>query len=228
MEEVETPQKQTKENWLKVTLFSVAGLSILCGAIYAGYWYATWKSAIEAPVLVSTLTPTSTPEQGSSSTHRPTAAPTSVPSSSVKEQTEDWKTFANSKYHYQFKYPGDWVLGPEPKALHSEILSSRSARHPSDPAGTFVVSVRTVPLDNYVVAMEAYATEPTVPIVVDRIKGKKVIRQGADGEQYIIGVYLPFDNLTYDLSGYMKNNLSVKKEFIPIFDQILLSFKFLD
>ena len=170
------------------------------------------------PIPISTVVPSPTPE----------VSPRLTPTPSPKPIT--WKTYTNDKHKYQFEYPEDWILAPEPKALDSETLSRREIHAPLGPfkGGTFSVSVRDVPFDGFVSSMEAYAIEPTVPVVVDGMEGKKVIQSGAGGTQYIIGIYLKFDNFTYDLSGYVENTSSAKEKFIPAFNQILSIFRFLD
>jgi len=107
---VETPQtaepmvESKATNWPKVILAAVLGFGLLFGAAYAGYWYGTEsakvKSQISKPTTVAQPTPT--PE----SLFKPTPTPTPA----VEDETKDWRTYTNTRFGYEMKYPPNFAV----------------------------------------------------------------------------------------------------------------------
>lgn len=101
----ETPEsvvEKKEKPWLKPLLFSILGIILAFGLVFAGYKIAQLKQVQLQPGPQ----PTPTPE--SVSTPTPTIVVTPTP-----DPTADWKTYTNSKYGYQFKHPLGWIFKAE-------------------------------------------------------------------------------------------------------------------
>lgn len=98
--EIESVEEKPAKPWLKIVLFSILGIIIATGLVFAGYKLAQIRQVQPGPQ------PTPTPE--SVSTPTPTIVVTPTP-----DPTADWKTYTNSKYGYQFKHPLGWIFKAE-------------------------------------------------------------------------------------------------------------------
>ena len=158
----------------------------------------------------------------------------------VSDPTEGWKEYSNSKYNYSLKYPPSLFL-LEYKTAENVSFSSTK---PPVPVGQmpWVVSI-TVQDNPKGLDAKAYVDEMLSQIVPSmdelEITREKVFVGGMEGEM-VLG--LPSRSGTMDIFVPLEDNVfvfmldpydpdvypEIAKESVPIFNQILSTFKFLD
>lgn len=93
--------------WLKIVLLGVVGLALVGGLVYAGFKVGQREAEIKVsqPTSTSTFSVTLTPIPKIS----PTLVATSSPELTLTpDQTADWKTYTNTIYGYEIKYPSEF------------------------------------------------------------------------------------------------------------------------
>ncbi len=177
--------------------------------------------------------------------------PPSAPTSTVSqiENIEGWKTFKNSKYKYEIKYPNNWTLSTEENSsnylvfisppnkestnnssgnvmiMHDNILFTAEGNSPQNQFKSFMESCNSqTPTSCTEKNKDDYRFEKEISIA-----GTTAF-QTYGGCCMDIGrhVFLFADNLTYR---FTLKNLSSQTDKIPneeIFEQILSTFRFLE
>lgn len=112
---IETPPTPPKP-WLKIVLFSILGLFLLAGAVFAGYFLGR-KSISPRELLIS---PTPIVTQTPVVENQPSPTP-----EATIDETKDWKTYRNEKYGFSFKYPGSWK---EPTLIYENYNNPNKER----------------------------------------------------------------------------------------------------
>lgn len=237
-EEILGPVEEKKEKrWLKSLLFSILGIILASGLVFAGYKIAQLKQVQPGPQSTPTpeITPTSTP--------LPTEAP------EEGEPTADWETYTNSKYSYQFKHPKDWSFKAEVVSDESKPLYVIRELVVSNIIDDYLVSISTwnnperhslvdwlefredsetplpLPDDVELVANYIVAGEPAFKIWSDPIsKGKEPGRcfQACP----ILDVYFTHSDKAYRVE--LNYHREVDKESQETFNLLLSTFKFLE
>jgi len=87
-------QTSSQVNWKRVGLITLTAIVIL-GILIVLWWWFFGRTPNEVTRTISPPTKTSTP---------------SATPSAKKDETEDWKTYTNSKFNYSFKYPRSYTL----------------------------------------------------------------------------------------------------------------------
>lgn len=87
-------------NWSKILLFTILGLIIVAGSLFAGVQIGKNQTPNQQPIAVQ---PTASPTQ---IVANPTALPTANP---TINPTTNWKTYTNSTYKFLIKYPSNWI-----------------------------------------------------------------------------------------------------------------------
>jgi len=129
-------------------LVVVLGFALLAGAAYAGYWYGTER----AKVKEQSAKPTPVVSQ---------PIPTPTPTPTVEDETKDWKTYTNTTYAYEFKYPSNWTVEEAKNAsflqqvtlkYEVETVESRESTdlYPFKPNVLFSVSVSISPAESLI------------------------------------------------------------------------------
>ena len=90
--EVQVPVKS--KPWLKPLLFSILGIVLAAGLVFAGYKFGQ-RSIYPEPVEGPTPTPI-------------------VEATPTPDPTAGWKTYIDTAYNYSIKYPSDWYHRPTP------------------------------------------------------------------------------------------------------------------
>jgi len=229
----ETPElvvEKKEKPWLKPLLFSILGIILAAGLVFAGYKLAQIRQVQPGPQPTPTPTPISTAVPSPT----PEVSPRLTPTPSPKPIT--WKTYTNETYGFQIKYPAEMVLGPEPKAPDPELLSSKSIYRPeaanSIGKGHINVAVRSTPLDDLVASWEGLANRTAIQVKLDSLNAKKiewVDTSRTDGiNLYSQKILLAHNGLTYEVSLYVDNDGPKKNELLTIFSQMLSTFRFLE
>lgn len=112
---IEIPPSPTKP-WLKIILFAGLGLILVSGLVFAGYQLGKTKTqpvSQLSPIPIAVVSPIPTPTIIITSTPNPTA---------------NWKTYKNTAYKYEIKYPTDWKVsaegGEDPTTFHAPYFDS--------------------------------------------------------------------------------------------------------
>lgn len=94
-------------NYSKLLLFTMLGLIVVTGAVFAGIQIGKNQKTRQQPI---TEQPTILPTQV---VVNPTTIPTTIwptePNPSINP-TADWKTYANTKFNYEIKYPEQFII----------------------------------------------------------------------------------------------------------------------
>ena len=230
-----TPKKPNK--WLKIGLLGVAGLVIVGGLVYAGYWYGIKSSKLR--------TQSSKPELKIQNL-TPTRALISTPIA-IFDPTTDWMTYTNKKHGYLIRHPNDWLVYNEEKwesdnevslcnpaasglMENSSILSRKDLGRcvgfyvwESWP-GEFIINFNEERWSNF-------------PYILGKEKGEIIEISGITAVKYPFTEKseLPRKQATriyinYSGKGYFIEFLQTDKEgnYDSVYDQILSTFKFLD
>lgn len=177
-------------------------------------------------VPTSILTPITSPTPVASPLKLPSPTPTVNP-------TAGWNVYTNKEYGFQVEYPLGMVLGPEPKAPDSELLSSRIIHYPeaanSIGEGVINFAVRSVSM---ITAWESLAGTSAVQYKFNDLTARKiewVDDDRSDGvDLYNQEIFLDHNDLSYTISLYIDDSSSQKEDFFMNFNLILSTFKFLD
>jgi len=95
-------QSQPAKPWLRIALFSVLGLVLAGGLVWAGTQIGKNSPLRQGFVGQAKLTPTPVPVAISTSTFPPETTP-------LPDETADWKTYTHS-LGFSFKYPPNWQI----------------------------------------------------------------------------------------------------------------------
>lgn len=97
-------------NWSQVLLFTILGLIVVAGSVFAGIQIGKTQTPIQQPI---TAQPTVLPTQAITS---PTVIPTQIVTPTVSltatptiDPTANWKSFTSVNYGFAVKYPQDWL-----------------------------------------------------------------------------------------------------------------------
>jgi len=174
-------------------------LSLLGAGAYAGIWY--WQDQQVAQEVVPTFTP------------RPSTTP---------DPTADWKTYTNTQYGFEFKYPSDWNSWLD----SNNVASIVNLQQKDDDMGSAVISVSatkqlsqtTKPLDSTMVLNK------TSDVTYNGIRWSLTFT--SDKREPT----LRFISATAYHNGYLYNIVSrnYPDTTEKLFDQILSTFKFTD
>jgi len=92
-------QPESPSPWLKIVLFSILGLVLVGGLVFAGIQIGK-NSKINPPDSEQILPPTQNPV----ATLNPTLQLETTP-------LPDWNIYIDPKYNYQINYPNSWTIG---------------------------------------------------------------------------------------------------------------------
>ena len=173
----------------------IVGLLVLGSGAYAGIWY--WQNQQVANEVAPTFTP------------RPSALP---------DPTAGWKTYTDTQYGFEFKYPADWIQ--EQNSIYS----------PEAPKGIYGVGDKiTVEsfVNNSQLSIDAWRTKNIGDVII-KDNGPVPIA-GAVAHQYIDGGMVNYID-TYIAKGstVVKLGVSESTKYLTNYNQILSTFKFTD
>jgi len=168
-------------------------------------------------------------------TPTPTVAPTVSESIPTLDPTAGWKTYTNTKYNYQLKYPSSWEIYL-PRGLSSLGLEGLTEVdfYPQGKNSILTINVLTATPQTIISDLESSRWGRTSEslemeeIEIAGIKGKKISGTDVPTGGALLRVIFSKDNLTYDVL------LKLRSEEINLgytgdtFNQILSTFKFLD
>lgn len=190
-------------------IFVIIGILILAGAAY----YFNSQKALP-----------------SHSTNIPTS-----PSASPNDETINWKTYANPKYGYSFKYPSDWIITDKTKIYNrSDIFDAQTfnddgkAELADNETDVLLSHVDIEKIKNTTTSSDAGMGAKS-EVSITNINGKEIVKvirnyfwYQADGTtldkgtQYFIYIPVGENHL------WLRSNIKNKQ----ILDQILATFKF--
>lgn len=201
---------QPKSQWPLVALVIFVILLVAAGAAYAGIQIG--KKQV-TPGSILTFQPTPIP-----------AIPTVTESSPIpiNDPTADWKTYTDTKYKFQFKYPSEWPVESHdvPDFPTNRIITLGKT---SD----LIVSVNKTDLDqNCLSKRRTYESggNQASSEIVGGVTGWKFALSGGQNPKMDL---VCFENrgLIYEVN-YAYNTLRSVSEQLGQFDQILSTFKF--
>lgn len=225
-------QSQRAKPWFKIALFSILGLGLAGGLIFAGYFFGKnlkLKAQISKPQLKSqNLTPTQAPVITSVPTPQPTT-------NLLADETADWKTYTSTKYRYSIKYPPGWSIDDtddgkdvdqgDPKRLLAIAKSLKQKDNEN-----FVIYLRTIDQSleefcaGFIKFMPGTQLAPEDTKINDALAKRMLTEDPFTGELFIDYVF-DYDGFRWQISFPAKNKKGTHNE---IFDQILSTFKVLD
>jgi len=94
--------------WLKIALLAVLGLVLAGGLVWAGMQIGinqATRDTEQATRMIPSLILTQPPVATSAPTFQPEATPS-------PDETVNWKTYINTKYGYNLRYPPNWSETP--------------------------------------------------------------------------------------------------------------------
>jgi len=216
-------EKPTKP-WLKIILFSILGVVLAVGLVFAGYKFGQIKQVQPGPQ------PTPTPGLVATPTPDPTA---------------NWKTYTNTKYGYSIKYPEDmFYLEREAKLPRLQSVEFTKKRGPT--MGE-IPGIEVIVYEDEGLSLEAWfdkrsTTKPfeaneSPTIFYYKVTGKQEISFDGSGskgirfvDNQITGAPIPTaivsaQNLVVSIRGYYFVH---DESFQEIYDLMLSTFKFLE
>jgi len=147
------------------------------------------------------------------------------PEKRIKDETADWKTYKNSSWGYEIRYPSSFELLPEPKEnimIGNEVAESE----PADWWNKALVKVmrqlnnKDLPLEEFVSRLGIYSREPNEIL----INGRKALKQ-TSYDPYEIMIYLARnDGYMYIIQGLSGIKEDTQKE--QLINKIADTFKF--
>lgn len=189
-------------------------------AIGGAYYFGTKRGNVfPTPTQTPTSITTSTPTQIT-----PTVKPTADP-------TANWKTYANSSYSYQIKYPSDWSVIREDKDKPAfKTIVQLTPNNSTNNLPSVVVVIEQNTFDTVYNGLKEISErykgtfkQFTVNNLITNANKAEFIT-GAGDSDYNIQVIFEKNKLAYNIE-FLSNNPPDPNE-IKLFDQILSTFKF--
>jgi hypothetical protein len=184
----------------------------------------------------------------------PTVLPTTQPTSLTNSVPVDWKTYTNTKYIYQFKYPQNWEINPysnggPPKLTDKQLAQSQymSVFDPQtfkidngdsivffpehgfpDPNSSVIKIIPIICHDNITSdsCIKQIFTYPNPVFTIDTFTPYPAIRVKNQGP-LSINVYLLHNSKIFSIT-LMIGNENRQEQATKILNQILSTFKFTD
>lgn len=199
--QLQKPQYQVSMPELKHFMnkkFAITAIILILIAIiaYAGIWY--WQKQQVAQQVVPTVTPR------------------------VIDETADWKTYTNTQYGFEFRYPSNWNFVNE---LGTICLRENGKHYPieeGEVCGVSVFAYKTNPNQTSTADLIKNRTHdnPNLKVYNIQVSGINATRIMGYGDE----TYFDYKGNTYSISSqYDVLNLPNLKN---ILDQILSTFKF--
>jgi len=209
--EIESVEEKPVKSWFKIVLFSILGIILAAGLVFAGYKLAQLKQVKPGPQ------PTPTPVVVATPTPDPTA---------------NWKTYTNTKYGYLVKYPED---GEVVSAKLSEVdmdqeeFSSPQLLIDNRTAALNVViyeNRQNLSLSEFAQTIFKEDVISQKSIIIGEISGYEMVVRGADTDNRYI--FLGKDKLILEIFFPTADNPNdaKAKEHFDIFNLMLSTFKF--
>ena len=227
-------------NWPKIILATIFGLALLCAATYAGYWYGTESVKVKSQISKPTTV----------------AQPTPKPTQSV--EVKDWKTYQSSKMGFSIKCPPDlkvFLDAPvqDVTTRADYFLATLSTEQKVEPEEGIKEELMFIEIGSWKGFTPAYEEGATFQDFIDRevaffksrwdpqlktedfildnnpaIKTSHIKSPILDSsyKQVVIVVYTEKDEYMYEIACWV--DLERQNIYLPIFNQILSTFEFLD
>lgn len=208
----EIPSQQSNSNLLKILSIGlgVIGIGIIIGI--GGYLLGTKKSQLPVQKAVSQVSP-----------------------SPIPDPTANWKTYTNTEFGYQIRYPADWTL-----KQNTDSASPYPALYPAEDSLDYL-SLRTTTFspEDYIADLRSSAEKVVSGEVIVGQQTKTDIAgitaykiftssEAEGGDKYVIG----FNNRTIIIGQHFNYIVSLpldgKTKLLEIFNKILSTFKFTD
>jgi len=210
--EVQVPVKS--KPWLKPLLFSILGIVLAAGLVFAGYKIAQLKQVQPGPQPIPTPVVEATP---------------------TPDETANWKTYTNTKYNYQFRYPNElfeqdgriYTKPPGPDILPTDILMTTVVEKKTDYKGPGVED----PVGTRKEVGDKIFKEIIQKLIIDGHSAVKIRRDVLPGSETDA---VPGTNILIDLGpnllsvGLTKTSEAELQKYNVTFDQILSTFRFIE
>ena len=221
--EIESVEEKPVKSWFKIVLFSILGIILAAGLVFAGYKLAQLKQVKPGPQ------PTPTPVVVATPTPDPTA---------------NWKTYTNTKYGYSIKYPPEMeskklepsaAFGPIGLTAHNFIVWGPTQKPETEFYDGLAVTLgmMTNPEE---LSLREFADQRSQPveigeresfeeIQVGNLKGFKAVGVGLGRFTHIFLPYKTADKVVQIIATWGGEK---KKEYQDTFNLMLSTFKFLE
>jgi hypothetical protein len=227
-------ENQPEKRWLKIALFSVLGVVLVGGLVFAGIQVGeTSRSKTPAPNNF----PTNSPEKACSTEAKicpdgsavgrtgPNCEFAPCPTQVTQDETANWKTYTNTQYNYQISYPLNFAAVTNKESSIPGILVSNSDKTITialtAPTGTLSgnASERLTPIANlkFIIAGVTYFPEEAFYFPSEKKYRFRIVPLLKDGKSW------GFDGIDI----FSIESQYTKPEDIKIIDQILSTFKFI-
>jgi hypothetical protein len=216
-------QSQPEKPWLKIALFSVLGLVLVGGLIFAAVKVGVPSKP--QPKACSTEAKIC-PDGSAVGRTGPNCEFAPCPNQVTQDETANWKTYTNTKFGFSVKYPNSWfsnscgsdqtlILDPSSSIVCETepynpivLVANDDSREVSEIAKGWLPDFKITPLES-------------VPITAKNSKYLVEKVQPAPGPEKLIIIYFPIKKGTFII--YV-NNIQYGK----VADQILSTFRFLE
>jgi len=240
--------------WLKIGLISFLGVFLASGLVFAGYKLGQRRVApivtpptpiptIVTPTSVFVLSPTPIPIATI------VATPTSTMATPTPDPTADWKTYTNTKYGYEIKYPPGTKTGEGPgyeERIQETSLTFFGPRYPgpgefTDGFGITLAVIKNpsqkTPMqfaqENYNGAKEDINNR-ILEGDISKCKVESAIRSNTTGARFTYCTQAPGSGVLNLSEWYVKNGITYQiyavlqnEDYLTTFNLILSTFRFL-
>ena len=134
----------------------------------------------------------------------------------IQPETANWKTYRNENFGVELKYPENWVVLKEDKTL----ITFRNINKPSQEIS--ILKSSGPPPETM-----RYKLIETKFVYIKEIELNRELFQGKledNKDDYYVRVFIPEKEIFYQ-SDFKKGDL---EEFLPLFNQMLSTFQFLE
>jgi len=229
-------QDHPEKHWLKIALFSLLGLALIGGLIFAaikiGVPNKPWERACTEEAKIC-------PDGSAVGRMGPNCEFAPCPTQAIADETANWKTYSNEEYNFEFEYPSNWVLirrvnTPKDWALSSEnnlfginlsVIDSNNKLNGRE----YIESIKNKAAGDIIFSTSGYGDfEPKEEIPVTKVYNS--LNWSIFTFTYLKPKDLPFNKeaWAYTVSSGKLVQFVLKDNEVHTLFQILSTFKFLD
>ncbi|MBM3282832.1 hypothetical protein FJY90_01135 [Candidatus Gottesmanbacteria bacterium] len=225
-------QNQAKKPWFKIVLFTVLGLVLVGGLVFAVFRIGSQTSPKERACSTEAKI---CPDGSAVGRTGPNCEFASCPTQAAKDETANWKTYKNTKYGYSIKYPDGWEYLEVPNQTYQSMIDQTwfsDVGWPPPQTGARAPIIidysKENPEINY--QPEYYDNYKKENITVgDSLSAVKISGYNKEGLMNETIVILPVEGKNYKFLSFLPSfEQEENKNYNTVLNLMLSTFKFLD